>query len=182
MKPYGMQPPLLSLTNRMCLAWSESTDNFSPPLHRDYPPVNNPRLVGSPSHRRGMDPALRALNHMSSSPFFPAILNQDAPSHFMLPKFQMYDGLQDPFDHLMHFCQIMTLQTSNDALLCNVFLASLTGPALSWFHRLAPNTITSFCCLSKKFVTQYMCSVKIKKSVTSFSAFGWGDLSPSRTL
>ena len=114
-----------------------------------------------------MDPALRTLDDMSSSPFVPAILNQDAPPHFALPKFQMYDGLQDSFDHLMHFRQIMTLQTDNDALLCKVFSSSLAGPALSWFHRLAPNMITSFRCLFEKFVTQYMCSVRRKQSVTS---------------
>ena len=79
----------------------------------------------------------------------------------------MYDGLKNPFDHLMHFRHIMTLQTSNDALLCKVFPSSLEGPALSWFHRLALNTVTSFRCLSKKFVTQYMCSIRRKHSVTS---------------
>ena len=87
----------------------ESMNNFSPPPHRDYPPINNPRPIGFPSHRRDMDPALHALDDMSLSPFIPAILNQDAPSHFAFPKFQMYAGLQDPFDHLMHFRQIMTL-------------------------------------------------------------------------
>ena len=144
------------------LKWFESTDHFSPSHHQDYPLVNNPQVIGSPSHRRGLDPTLRSLGDMSSSPFVPAILNKDAPSHFALPKFQMYDGLQDPFDHLMDFLQIMTLQTSNNALLCKVFPSSLVGPVLSWFHHLAPNTVTSFRNLSEKFVTQYMCSVKRK--------------------
>ena len=126
--------------------------------------VNNLQAIRSPSPRRNLDPA---LDNMSSSPFVPAILNHDAPSHFALPKFQMYDGFQDPFDHLMHFCQIMMLQTGNNALLCKVFPSSLAIPALSWFHRLAPNTVTSFCCLSEKFVTQYMCSVRRKQSASS---------------
>ena len=110
---------------------SESTDNFSPSHHRDHLLVNNPRLAGSSSHQRGLDHALCTLDDMLLSPFVPAVLNQDAPPHFALPKFQMYDGLQDPFDHLMHFCQIMTLQTSNDALLCKVFPFSLASLALS---------------------------------------------------
>ena len=67
----------------------------------------------------------------------------------------------------MHFRQIKTLQTRNDALLCKVFPTNLAGPDLSWYHRLAPNTVTSFRCLFEKFVTQYMCSVKRKQSVTS---------------
>ena len=146
---------------------SESTYNFSPPPHRDHLPVNNPRPIGFPSYRRGLDLALHALDDISSSPFFPAILNQDAPPHFALPKFQMYDGLQDPFDHLMHIRQIMTLQMGNDALLCKALLSSLVGLALTWFHRLAPNMVTSFRCLFEKFITQCMCSVRRKQSVTS---------------
>ena len=152
---------------------SKSTDNFSPPHRQDRLPINNPRPVGSPSHRRGLDPALRAFDDMSS-PFVPAILNQDAPPHFALPKFQMYNGLQDPFDYLMHFRQIMTLQMGNNALLCKVFPSSLAGPTLSWFHRLAPNTVTSFRCFFEKFVTQYMCLVMRKQSVTSLFHFRMG--------
>ena len=67
----------------------------------------------------------------------------------------------------MHYWQIMTLQTGNDALLCKVFPSSLASPALSWFHLLAPHTINSFYYLSERFVTQYMCSVRQKQSVTS---------------
>ena len=149
-------------------AQSESTDNFSIPPQRDRSPTNNPQSVRSLSPpRRSLDPALLVLDDMSSSLFVPAILNHNALSHFALPKFRMYDGLQDPFDHLMHFRQIMTLQTGNDVLLCKVFPSSLARPALSWLHRLASNTMTYFRYLSKKFVTQYMCSIRRKHSITN---------------
>ena len=46
-------------------------------------------------------------------------------------KFIMYDGTVDPFDHLMHYRQVMTLDTGNGPLMCNVFPASLHGRALS---------------------------------------------------
>ena len=107
------------------------------------------------SPRKSQDPALRVLDITTPPhpPFISTILHQDAPLHFMLPKFQMYDGLEDPFDYLMHFCQIMTLQSGNDALLCKVFSSSLIGSALSWFHHLSPNTITSFHVLSENFRT-----------------------------
>ena len=149
------------------LARSESTDNFSPPPRRDHPHVSNPRLIRTPSPRRNLDPALSALDYMSSFLFVQAILNQEARPHFALPKFEMYDALQDPFDHLMHCRQIMTLQTHNDTQLCKVFPSNLAGPALSWFHWLPPNKVTSFHDLSEKFVTQYMCSVRRKHNVTS---------------
>ena len=76
----------------------------------------------------------------------------------------MYDGLEDPFNHLMHFLQVITLQNGNDALLWKVFLSDFVEPTLSLFHRLLPNTITSFRALSKKFVTQYMCSIRRKQA------------------
>ena len=145
---------------------SKSTDNFFLP-YCGHPPASNPRLIWTPSLQRNLDHVLWALDDMFASPFVPTILNQDTSSHFSLPKFHMYNGFHYLFNHLIHFHQVMTLQTGDDALLCKVFLSSLAGPALSWFHRLALNTVTSFYRLSGKFVTQYMCSVKRKKSVIS---------------
>ncbi|RVW81073.1 hypothetical protein CK203_045369 [Vitis vinifera] len=55
----------------------------------------------------------------------------------------------------MHYRQLMTLDIGNDALLCKVFPASLQGQALSWFHRLPPNSIDNFRDLSEAFVGQY---------------------------
>ena len=122
-------------TTQRSPALSESTNNFSPsPRHpRRYGGL--PRANRSPSPQRNLDPALRALYDISSPPFVPAILNQEAPPYFSLTKFQMYNGLQDSFGHLMHYWQIMTLQTRNGALLCKVFSSSLAGLTLSWFHR-----------------------------------------------
>ena len=67
----------------------------------------------------------------------------------------------------MHFHQVMTLQSGNDTLLCKEFLYSLFESAMSWFHRLPPNIVTSFHALLEKFVTQYMCSIRRKQSVPS---------------
>ena len=47
----------------------------------------------TPSPRTSLDPALQALDDISASPFVHAILNQEAPPHFSLLKFHMYDGL-----------------------------------------------------------------------------------------
>ena len=46
-------------------------------------------------------------------------------------KFTMYDGTTDPFNHLMHNQQVMTLDVRNYTLMCKVFLASLHGHVLS---------------------------------------------------
>ena len=92
-----------ALTSRLSPMQSESTNNFPPPRHQ-------PRRHGGlswgerrPSPRRNLDPTLWALNNISVSLFVHAILNQEAPPLFTFLKFLMYDGLQDPFDHLMHY-------------------------------------------------------------------------------
>ncbi|KAL6319079.1 hypothetical protein AAG906_001552 [Vitis piasezkii] len=82
----------------------------------------------------------KRLDDMLSTPFCSHIIHYEPPRGFLVPKFSTYDGSSDPFDHIMHYRQLMTLDIGNDALLCKVFPASLQGQALSWFHRLPPNS------------------------------------------
>ena len=89
---------------------------------------------------------------MLSTPFSSCIIHYDPPRGFLMPKFSAYDGSSDSFDHIMHYRQLMTLDIGNDALLCKVFPASLQGQALSWFHRLLPNSVDNFRDLSEAFV------------------------------
>ncbi|RVX04697.1 hypothetical protein CK203_024983 [Vitis vinifera] len=84
------------------------------------------------------------LDDMLSTSFNPHIINYEPPRGFLVPKFTMYDGMSDPFDHLLHYPQLMTLDIGNDVLLYKVFLVSLHGSTLSWFHRLPQNSINSF--------------------------------------
>ncbi|RVX18077.1 Retrovirus-related Pol polyprotein from transposon 17.6 [Vitis vinifera] len=67
----------------------------------------------------------------------------------------------------MHYRQLMTLDIGNDALLCKVFPASLQGQALSWFHRLPPNSVGNFRDLSEAFVGQYLCSAQHKQNIST---------------
>ena len=48
-----------------------------------------------------------------------------------MPDFTMYDGSNDPYDHMLHYNQAMTLNADNDHLLCKVFPASLRGSTLA---------------------------------------------------
>ena len=81
---------------------------------------------------------------MLSTPFSSRIINYDPPRGFLLPKFSTYNGSSDPFDHIMHYRQLMTLDIGNDALLCKVFPAILQGQALLWFHRIPMNYVDNF--------------------------------------
>ncbi|XP_034704072.1 uncharacterized protein LOC117928268 [Vitis riparia] len=67
----------------------------------------------------------------------------------------------------MHYHQLMTLDIGNDMLLCKVFLASLQGQTLSWFHQLPTNLIDNFRDLSEVFVGQYLCSAKHKQNIST---------------
>ncbi|RVW14387.1 hypothetical protein CK203_090488 [Vitis vinifera] len=106
----------------------------------------------------------KRLDDMLSTPFYYHIIHYNPPRGFLVPKFSTYDGSSDPFDHIMHYRQLMTLDIGNDALLCKVFLASLQGQALSWFHRLPPNFVDNFRDLSEAFMGQYLCSARHKSS------------------
>ena len=77
-----------------------------------------------------------------------------------MPAFTMFDGSNDPYDHMLHYNQAMTLNTGNDSLLCKVFLTSLRGPTLTWFHRLQCNSINSFNELWTAFISQYLYLVR----------------------
>ena len=81
---------------------------------------------------------------MLSMPFNPYIINYEPPRGFMVPKFTMFEGTCDLFDHIMHYKQLMTLDIGNDTLLYKVFPASLHVQALSWFHCLRKNFVNNF--------------------------------------
>ncbi|RVW28495.1 hypothetical protein CK203_103978 [Vitis vinifera] len=57
----------------------------------------------------------KRLDDMLSTPFCSHIINYEPPRGFLVPKFSTYDGTNDPFDHIMHYRQLMTLDIGNDA-------------------------------------------------------------------
>ena len=108
----------------------------------------------------------KRLNDMLSTHFCSHIIHYNPSKGFLVPKFSTYDGSSDPFDHIMHYRQLMTLDIGNNTLLCKVFSVSLQGQALSWFHHLSPNSVDNFRDLSEAFVGQYLCSARHKKNIS----------------
>jgi len=100
---------------------------------------------------------------------------QAPPPKFVIPKIYVYNGSTD---HLLHYRNIMALNTSSDYLMCRVFPASLHGQALVWFHKIPAKYVSYFKELSRLFLAQYSCNrrqikdldylfnLKMKKSVT----------------
>ena len=104
---------------------------------------------------------------MLSTPFTPNIINYEPPRGFIVPKFSTYDGSNDPFDHIMHYRQLMTLDIGNDVLLCKVFPANLQGQTLSWFYYTLMNSVNNFRNLLEAFVEQYLCSARHKQNIST---------------
>ena len=104
---------------------------------------------------------------MLSSPQGQHILDYEPPRGFVIPAFATFDDSTDPYDHMLHYNQAMILNADNDRLLCKIFPASLWGPLLAWFHNLPHNSINSFNELWATFISQYLCSVRQKRNISS---------------
>ena len=107
-----------------------------PPIQLVYPVFGTrPTLYIPPTI------AIRSPNDMLFSPLGQYILDYKQPRGFVMPTFSMLNSSSDPYDHMIHYNQAMTLNVINDHLLCKVFLASLQGSELAWFHRLPCNSV-----------------------------------------
>ena len=133
-------------------------------LPAQYPPEAPPALHAAPY------PPVRGPYDMMSSPLGQHILDYEPPHGFVIPPFSMYDGSSDPYDHMLHFNQAMILNAGKYRLLCKVFLASLKGPAMAWFHKLPRESLKSFGELWVAFFSQYLCSVWQKGNISSLQS------------
>ena len=79
----------------------------------------------------------------------------------------MFDDSTDPYDHMLHYNQEMTLNAGNNLILCKVFLSSLHNPALAWFHKLPRSSINSFNELWIVFISQHLSSLRQKRNISS---------------
>ncbi|XP_034677774.1 uncharacterized protein LOC117908264 [Vitis riparia] len=167
---YARLGPQTSYKNRPHATISlgaHSEPSSSPTLqgHAARPPVA--RVGKDPLHTAPPGSISRRLDDMLSTPFSSHIIKYEPPRGFIVPKFSSYDGSSDPFDHIMHYRQLMTLDIGNDMLLCKVFPVSLQSQALSWFHRLPVKSIDNFRDLSEVFVGQYLCSARHKQNIST---------------
>ena len=149
----GKTRPLVATT------WGAHPDPLVTPMVQNVFPRQAVRQAGRNPPKEPLTGSIsKRLDDMLSTPFCSHIIHYDPPRGFLVPKFSTYDGSNDPFDHIMHYRQLMTLDIGNNALLCKVFPTSLQGQALSWFHRLPPNSVDNFRDLSEAFMGQYLCS------------------------
>ena len=107
------------------------------------PPVH-PAFGAVPTFYMPPVAIIQRPDDMLSLPLGQHILGYEPPCEFVILDFTMFDGSVDPYDHMLHYNQAMTLNTGNDQLLYKVFPASLRGLALVWFHKLSRYSIKLF--------------------------------------
>ena len=85
--------------------------------------------------------SMDTLVQQTESPFTPEVLHFPLPAKFrMLPV--AFDGARDPVDHLNTYKNQMELHGYQDLVRCRAFAITLKGPALVWFNRLPPSSIS----------------------------------------
>ena len=96
------------------------------------------------------------LVQQTESPFTPEVLNYPLPAKFRVPQVEAFDGVKDPVDHLNTYKNQMELHGYPDPVRCRVFATTLKGPAMAWFNRIPPSTISSLRELSIAFVSHFI--------------------------
>ena len=106
---------------------------------------------------RGCAPdTMDTLVQKTESPFTAEVLHFLLPAKFRMPQVEAFDGVRDPVDHLNTYKNQMELYGYQDPVRCRAFSITLKGPALAWFNRLPPSSISSFRELSIAFVSHFI--------------------------
>ena len=106
---------------------------------------------------RGRAPdTMDTLVQQTELPFTTEVLHFLLPAKFKMPQVEAFDGIKDPVDHLNTYKNQMELHGYQDPVRCRAFAITLKGPALAWFNRLPPSSISSFRELSIAFVYHFI--------------------------
>ena len=106
---------------------------------------------------RGRAPdTMDILVQQPESAFMVEVLHFPLPSKFRMPQVEAFDGVRDPVDHLNTYKNQMELHGYQDPVRCRAFAITLKGPALAWFNRIPPSSISSFRERSIAFVSHFI--------------------------
>ena len=96
------------------------------------------------------------LVQQTESLFTAEVLHYPLPAKFRMPQVETFDGVKDPVDHHNTYKNQMELHGYQDPMRCRAFAITLKGPALAWFNRLPPSSISSFRELSIAFASHFI--------------------------
>ena len=101
------------------------------------------------------------------SPFVDSTALVEMPKKFSFLNMKMYDGTNDPTDHIVSYKQHMftatILREQHEACMCKRFASSLQGPALQCYTNLLNNSFSSFAQHMDTFIEQFPSSKKLEK-------------------
>ena len=100
--------------------------------------------------------SMDTLVQQTESPFTTEMLHFPLLAKFRMPQIEAFDGTKDPADHLNTYKNQMELHGYQDPIRCRAFAITLKGPALAWFNRLPPSSVSSFRELSIAFVSHFI--------------------------
>ena len=92
----------------------------------------------------------------TESLFTAEVLHFSLPAKFRMPQIEAFDGTKDLVDHLNTYKNQMELHGYQDPVQCRAFAITLKGPALAWFNKLPPSSVSSFRELSISFVSHFI--------------------------
>ena len=96
------------------------------------------------------------LVQQTESPFTAEVLHFPLPAKFRMLQVETFDGVKDPVDHLNTYKNQMELHGYQNLVRSRAFATTLKGPALAWFNRIPPSSISSFRELSIAFVSHFI--------------------------
>ena len=108
--------------------------------------------------------SMDTLVQQTESSFTTEVLHFPLPAKFSMLQIEASDGIKDPVDHLNTYKNQMELHGYQDPVRCRAFAIMLKGPALAWFKRLPPSSISSFRELSITFVSHFIGARTYRKS------------------
>ena len=100
--------------------------------------------------------SMDALVQQIESLFTVGVLPFPLPTKFRMPQIETFEGMKDPVDHLNTYKNQKELHGYQDPIRCRAFAITLKGPALSWFNRLPPSSISSFRELFIAFISHFI--------------------------
>ena len=100
--------------------------------------------------------SMDTLVQQTESPFTAKVLHFPLSAKFRMPQIEALDCAKDPVDHLNTYKNQMEVHGYQDPVRCRAFAITLKGPALAWFNRLPPSSVSSFRELSIAFVSHFI--------------------------
>ncbi|TVU51241.1 hypothetical protein EJB05_02652, partial [Eragrostis curvula] len=77
-------------------------------------------------------------------PYPPEIDMVPFPTNYRQPQFSKFNGTGAPHEHVAHFLAACQDTSHNGALLLRQFVQTLSGPAFTWYSKLAPGSIRTW--------------------------------------